>query len=323
VPEPAHRDRGEWPSFPFFLGCGRSGTTLVRLMFRANSRLAMVPEHHFPPAPPPRWTTPDGALNVARAAKRIEVARWFPRFGIEPERFRAAIAATPPETYADLVRTLYGLYAAREGKPFYGNKTPGHVRYIPELAAQFPEGRFIHIVRDGRDVALSYLDQTFGPSDVPSAARFWQDRVTQGREGGARIGSDRYREIRYEDLLADPENELRAICAFLGLPFEEGMLRFHELDQARFKRDPHGYLSKPLTPGLRDWRTQMSRADQLLFERIAGSTLDDFGYPRETEDPSAVERARAELRRSGSEMGERLKAMRRRSTVVLRRVRRA
>ena len=311
-----------WPTFPFFLGCGRSGTTLVRLMFRANSQLAMVPEHYFPPAPPPRWTTPDGGLNLARAAKRIEVARWFPRFGIEPERFRAAIAAAPPATYADLVRTLYGLYAEHEGKPFYGNKTPGHVRYIPELAAQFPEGRFVHIVRDGRDVALSYLDQNFGPSDVPSAARFWHERVARGREGGAQVGPGRYREIRYEDLLANPEGELRGLCAFLDLPFEDGMLRFHELGQARTpKRDPHGYLSKPLTSGLRDWRTQMSRADLVLFERIAGSTLEDFGYTRATEDPSGVERARAALRRSGSEMGERLKAMRRRSTVALKKVR--
>lgn len=312
------------PPFPFFLGCGRSGTTLVRLMFRAHPQLAMVPEHHFPAVPPARWIMPDGGLNVSRATKRIASARWFARFGIEPDRFRSAVVASDATTYADVIRCLYSLYAHREGKPRYGNKTPGHVRSIPQLAAQFPEAHFVHIVRDGRDVALSYLERDFGPADLPSAARFWQDRVMGGRTAGDQLGSQRYCELRYEDLITDTKSELERLCAFLDLEYDDAMLRYHERGPGRLlKRDPQGHLYKPPTRGLRDWRAQMTRDELILFESIAGQTLDAFGYERAPVRASLRERAKAHLGDTSSRLEARVHRGRKRAVIASRRLRRA
>jgi Sulfotransferase family len=269
------------PPFPFFLGCGRSGTTLVQLMFDRHPDMAMVPERHFPLATPRRWVLPDGSLNLPRAIRRIENARWFYRFEMDAGVFEAAALDAQPTTYAEVIRCLNAGYARSRGKSRYGNKTPKHVLHIPEIAALFPEARFVHIVRDGRDVALSYLSKNFGPSDVRSAADVWRTRVERGRADGTKIGERRYAELRYEDLLKDPEAELRRICAFLELPFDDAMLRYHENGPVpSLRRDPNEHLAKPPTKGLRDWRTQMPPSDIMTFESKAGAALDAFGYER-------------------------------------------
>ena len=174
--------------------------------------------------------------------------------------FAAAAEEAQPTTYADVIRCLNASYARSRGKTRYGNKTPKHVLHMPEIAELFPEARFVHIVRDGRDVALSYLSKDFGPSDVRSAADVWRARVERGRADGARLGERRYAELRYEDLLTDPEAELRTICAFLDLPFDDAMLRYHENGPVpSLRRDPNEHLAKPPTKGLRDWPANAPR----------------------------------------------------------------
>ena len=118
---------------------------------------------------------------------------------------------------AAAITDLYARYAHERGKPRYGDKTPANVLYVELLAAAFPQARFLHIVRDGRDVVPSLMEMHFGPDRFGAAALFWRDRVTRGRAGGRRVGADRYREIRYEDLVAEPEPVLRDICGFFEL----------------------------------------------------------------------------------------------------------
>jgi hypothetical protein len=268
----------EHPPFVFFLGCGRSGTTLMRACFDAHPDMAIPTETHFPLKPPAAWLDVGGRPDAARMIADLEPQRWFEGIGRERARLMEATGDEAPATYADLLRTFFRVYAVSEGKSRYGNKTPKHVYAIPALATLFPEARFVHIVRDGRDVTLSYLEQDFGPSDVRTAARLWRERVEIGRRSGE-ARPDRYVEVRYEDLLADPVKELSRLCAFADLPFDDAMLDYQEREQRRaLGRDPHRHLWKPPTKGLRDWRTQMSRADLVLFESIAGDTLRAFGY---------------------------------------------
>jgi hypothetical protein len=98
------------------------------------------------------------------------------------------------------------------------------------------------------------------------------------------MSPERYREIRYETLAADPEPTLRGLSSFLGLPYDLAMVRFHEGHRSRGPR-PDGKVDAkkawlPATPGLRDWRTTMDPRDVALFEALAGDTLTDFGYER-------------------------------------------
>jgi hypothetical protein len=159
------------------------------------------------------------------------------------------------------------------------------------LHALFPWVKSIHIIRDGRDVALSTLEwakEDKGPSKYqlwrtePTAvcAMWWRWQVSFGRRDGAYLSPGTYTEIRYEDLALNPGEVLRSLAVFLELPFSEDMLNFH---QGKRRYEPGLSAKKawlPPTPGLRDWRTQMSDRDIELFEALAGDLLSDLGYER-------------------------------------------
>jgi hypothetical protein len=289
--------------FPFVVGSGRSGTTLVRVMLDSHPDMAIPPEAFFPLEPPSAWFR-DGRLDVGTAVGGIEREAWFSDWDLAPGAFAKAAAAADPRTYAELIRCLFGTYAAGQDKARYGSKTPQHVLSVTRLAELFPESRFVHVVRDGRDVATSFLDVHFGPSDMASAASLWRHRVSRGRADGTALGSGRYMECRFEDLLADPEATLRQVCAFLDLRFDMAVLHHHERDPMAMAGVGGRYYNenatKPLTSGLRDWRRQMSRSDVLLFESIAGGSLDAFGYGRAGVVVAPTDRLRVGLRRGAS-----------------------
>jgi hypothetical protein len=186
---------------------------------------------------------------------------------------------------------VYDAVARQDGKPLAGEKMARYVTHLPQLTALFPWARIVHIIRDGRDVALSQLEwahERRGPGrlalwrdePVGVTALSWRWMVGTGRRDGAALGPARYHEVRYEELVDSPEAPLRRLTTFLDLPFAAEMLRYHE----GRRRDDPGLTAKqawlPPTPGLRDWRTQMRPRDLELFEAIAGDLLSDLGYDR-------------------------------------------
>ena len=108
-------------------------------------------------------------------------------FTIEPEELAERWSAIEPLDGPDAVRAFFDLYADKQGKPGarWGDKTPGYVKSMREIQAYLPEARFIHLIRDGRDVALSVLKQTWGPQSIEAAAEKWRSRVTRGRSQAA------------------------------------------------------------------------------------------------------------------------------------------
>src|SRR5262249_14931815 len=137
------------------------------------------------------------------------------------------------------LKGFFGLYARSQGKPLVGSKTPAYVRRLPTLHALWPGARFIHLIRDGRDVCLSVLAwehaartagryATWDRDPVTTAALWWERKVRLGREGGVAAGPGRYHEVRYEALVARPAEACAGLCAFLGLAYDAAMPRFHE-----------------------------------------------------------------------------------------------
>ena len=213
------------------------------------------------------------------------------RFGlwkIPDAEVTEALQRSSPTTYSDAIREVYELYAKKHGKPRYGDKTPRYSIDIPLLTSLFPEARFIHIIRDGRDVSLSLMDVRLGQGHVREAARLWRSRVTAARRSGQQVGPSRYREIRYEDLIDDPEAALRPLCAFIDVPFDPSILtyysRVNDLPNPglgiRYKPGHQTHVGEPPRKGLRNWRTQMNRHDLAVFEADAGELLDELGYER-------------------------------------------
>jgi hypothetical protein len=270
--------------FPFVVGCGRSGTTLLRAMLDSHPELAIPGESYF--------VVELAARYRRRALRRFPLDRFldeiaaherFRKWGVPEETLREVAAERRPRDFADAMRAVFASYARHQGKPRYGDKTPAYVLDLPLLAELFPEGRFVHIIRDGRDVASSLLEiPNWGPEGIDHAAAYWRDRVAAGRRVGSELGAERYREVRYEDLVGDPDTTLRTICSFLELDYDPVMLRypdrFDELTSSNLLPEQHQKLRRPPSSDVRDWRRELSSDDVRAFEGAAGELLADLGY---------------------------------------------
>jgi hypothetical protein len=223
--------------------------------------------------------------------ERLLSHRRFPRLGLEPGRVAELVRENGPKHFALFVTELFNLHGRAEGKSLVGEKSPSYVKHLATIHELFPHARFVHLIRDGRDVALSALAwkkgerilgryPTWQDDPVTTTAIWWEWHVRLGREVGASLGPDLYHELRYESLVEDPEDQCRKLCEFLDVRFDEAMLRFHE---GRTRSKP-GLGAKaswiPVTPGLRSWRRQMPTEDAARFEAAAGPLLDELGYTR-------------------------------------------
>jgi sulfotransferase family protein len=287
------------PPFPFVVGVARSGTTLVRAILDSHPDMAIPGESHFiteMTRRPSRYEPGDG-FRGDRFLHDILGHQRFQRWGLPEERVRRQLRDDPPHDLAAAFRGVYRAYALERGKSRYGDKTPAYVHHIPVLSRLFPEATLVHVVRDGRDVALSHVAHPTFSRTVPEVALVWRRGVERGRRAGRALGPRRYREIRYEDLLDDPEGITRSLCDFLAIDYVSAMLRYHEhADEIiRPTRHPqsHQRIHLPPTKGLRNWRTEMSRRDVAVFDVLVGDLLEELGYERPAEPPTVRARAAA------------------------------
>jgi hypothetical protein len=283
----------------FVVGCPRSGTTMLRLMLDAHPSLAIPPESHFIPLVArvrSRYEQPSGFDAEHMAADVMRGLR-FQDWGLPEEDVRRAIRERRPATLAAAIECFFVAYADAHGKPRWGDKTPGYSIELPLISELFPEAVFVHLIRDGRNVALSLMEVPRPPRSFAEAAQVWRYRVSKGRADGAALGERRYLELRYEALVDDPESALKQICALASLDYTPSMLDYHREDPAASVPERnwghHRNLASPPTPGLRDWRDRMSDADQQLFEAVAGDELSALGYERRFPRVGAGVRARA------------------------------
>ena len=273
------------PVFPILVGSGRTGLTLLRVIFDSHPDLAMAHEARFLGHMAKRHRSYErgGKVDVDRFVDDLYRDSHFRKLGVPEAELRDAFRADPPPTFADAVRRVFGMYARREGKSRYGEKAPLYISHMELLAELFPEARFVHVIRDGRDVTMAYIDaEQAAPRSVAWGAFHWRLRVSRGRQAGKRLGPERYREFRYEALVEEPEKVVRQICDFIDLEFDDQMFSYQEtaetfLADAKHP-DDHQHLKLAPTKGLLDWRQRMSSEDVALFEGIAGDLLEELGY---------------------------------------------
>jgi hypothetical protein len=278
---------------PFVVGVGRSGTTLLRLMLDSHPQLAIPAETHFVPELLERERE---CRMTSELVDAIVSARTWGDFGLDPEDLRAATAGA--RGAADVLRAFYVLCADREGKPRWGDKTPGYVKRMRTIAGGLGEARFVHLIRDGRDVALSRRARGMGAEKpIGEVADLWKRRIESARKQAKHLRG-RYVEMRFEDLVADPETQLRRVCELVELEFDPSMVahseragvRVAELgdlvgEGARKERDAserraaHALAAQPPSGARTDvWRTGMDSAERAEFEHVAGGLLVELGY---------------------------------------------
>jgi hypothetical protein len=289
------------PPMPFVVGVNRSGTTLLRMMLDSHPDLAIPPETHFLPA---LFKT---MLDARKEGERmtpeqvtaflVEHRRWGD-FGLDPDVLTQRFSEMKGMRPKLVLRAFYGLYAENQGKSRYGDKTPGYVKQMGTVQRALPEARFIHLIRDGRDVALSRERRTDAEElSVERHAMIWKRRINRARRQEVRL--KHYLEIRYEDLVRDPEDTLRTVCEFIELPYDPAMLTYHERSAGRLQeiaRDLHDDDGGALRPAeerleahqlvtdapredrVERWRELMSPEDVAQFEDTAGDLLEELGY---------------------------------------------
>ena len=280
---------------PFIVGVGRSGTTLLRLMLDAHPDLAIPPETHFlHRLHIGEQTNADAFLEI------LTSAHTWSDFHLEKQLLAEQLALLAPFNLAEAIRVFFRQYANREGKARWGDKTPYYAECMPHIHGLLPEARFIHLIRDGRDVALSYRDKWFGPGkNLRDAARFWRDRIEHARQQAQSLPDGAYLEIRYEDLVRAPEASLRQIGEPLQLEFHPAMLDYHQgasrrLSEIQDHRDSSGLITvprdqhlaihqntlRPPDPALLEkWQRELTPEENALFTQEAGDLLQQLGYP--------------------------------------------
>jgi hypothetical protein len=282
---------------PFVVGLTRSGTTLLRMMLDAHPELTIPPETHFVPE----------LIKVARTESGTEAMldtvtgnRTWDDFGISTEEMREQLDAVPSGDAAGAVRAFFDAYAKLQNKPRWGDKTPAYMLSVQRIGRTLAESRFIHLIRDGRDVALSQRARAINeqPPVSEQAAR-WIKRIHKSRDQAATLKGPRYVEARYEDLVRDPEATLRRICEFIDLPWDPGMLGYHERSAERlaemagglraegthaeqepgYRIENHAPTTEPPDSSKLDkWKTEMAAEDVAAYERVAGDLLMELGY---------------------------------------------
>ncbi len=272
---------------PFFvLGSQRSGTTMLRLMLNRHPELCVPHETGF-------MTRFFGELhNYGDLSHRDNAARLLDDIARTPKIAkgghildREAILSRPISTYSELIDAIMDEYTQAQGKTRWGDKTPFYTLDIDVLWKLFPGCKIIHLVRDGRDVLLSQRKISWCSNSVPRLADDWRWKTTVCHKVGSVLGASHFLELRYEDLVRDTEATLGTICDFLGEAFDPAMLHHHESATADV---PTGSLQwhrnsvkAPDPAKLFAWKRWLSPADRIIFEQIAGPTLDLFGYERE------------------------------------------
>jgi len=289
----------ELAPFPVIVGAPRSGTTLLRFMLDSHPELAIPAETGFIPA----CAGLSGADRELRAAFVRLVTTYPPDapawedHGIPIDTFNRELEALPAFTVSDGLRTFYRLYATRFGKRRAGDKTPVYARHMGVIARLLPEARFIHIIRDGRDVALSWRKTWFSPGrDIRTLAKAWSTWVEDARAEANLV--PHYTEIRFEMLVSQPEMVLRKIASFIDLPYTPAMLDYPERAAARLAE--HGsrvaadgrvlvtretrLQQQRRTKGRPDaarayaWRSELDDRERTEFASEAGALLALLGY---------------------------------------------
>ncbi|NMP22461.1 sulfotransferase [Sulfobacillus harzensis] len=270
----------------FVTGMPRSGTTLLASLLNAHSQVAITPEtDYFNRVWKPlarrgglqNWPFVEEVLQSFFSKPSVKLMELpeedlIARFH---EKWQQGIL-----THADMLSEMLSLYARRRQKAVWGEKTPDHFMYVPVIKQVFPASRVVVIVRDPRDVHLSLEKLPWSRGNSLNHALQWRGYQSLARAYCLKYGFE-FVQIRYEDLIADPEATLRYLCEKLELPFEPEMLnRYGQELLFDPNREPWKLgAARTIDPNNRNkWRQRMPAAEVALFSKICGKYLRKLHY---------------------------------------------
>ena len=252
-------------------GCGRSGTTLVRVILDSHPQISCGPESNafLPPV-----------LNLHRLKEKLKLAS---------EDLDAAYYTS--RSRAEFIDHLARFFRGSTGKPRWAEKTPKNVHHLHYIFEKFPQAKFIHVLRDGRDVACSLrthprhrvVDGKLVPVNTWKPMKYcatrWRDSLLSAKP---HMSDPRFHNVRYERLVTEPRQTIMELMRFLGEPWDEALLAHTEAastfrDVTAFPQNPEA-LQPIGTAAVARWQRDMTEDDKRIFREIAGDLLIEYGY---------------------------------------------
>jgi Sulfotransferase family len=268
----------------FVVGCPRSGTTLLYDMIQSSGGFARAPleSDTFRVFGPkfPRLSSPESRRRLLEFWLESEYA---PRSGLTRADLEPRVLAEC-RNIGDFLRIVMEAICQKQGVHRWAEKTPDHALYIREIKRFFPDALILHIIRDGRDAALSLAN--FGRirpffwdagRTLLAFGVYWKWIVRKARAGGRRFASEYY-ELHYEDLVANPQETLAGLGAFIHHKLEYDRI----LESGLVRKPDSSFASAASAEDFKPvgrWRRQYSSEELQDFEALAGDCLVEMGYP--------------------------------------------
>ncbi len=285
----------------FVIGCGRSGTTLLYHMLLSAGNFAVYRvESNAINLLEPRF----GDLSVARNKRRLLDAwyksRLFTLSGLDKQEIAAKVMSEC-RNGGDFLRIIMSEMARKQGVQRWADTTPEHLLHLHRIKETIPDALVIHIIRDGRDVALSTEKQAYihplpwdrKPPKM-AAGLYWEWMVNKGRKDGRDLGGD-YTEVHFEELVTRPRETLARLGEFIAQPLDYDQILKAGIGSVSAPNSSFRDASKADFNPTGRWRSGYSDEDLETFEGLVGQTLEENGYELATKDREALNRA--DLRR--------------------------
>jgi hypothetical protein len=275
----------------YIIGTERSGSNLLRVILNAHSRIDVPHPPHilkYFSSLEHRYGDLDIDANMSRLVR--DICRLLD-VHIYPWELKLDVARVVAEARP---RSLFGAFAAIQNqhleqseKARWGNKSTFMIHHVDAILERDPEARLVWLVRDVRDVAVSSRKSVFSPCHPAHTARLWTEQQSEGLSLQERLDSRHLLRMHYEDLLEDPERELRRLCDFLGEKFEAQLLNHASTGAARKGAGLSESWENTGRPILRGnsgkWRKGLTRVELESVESEAGELMKRLGYAVETE----------------------------------------
>jgi len=270
----------------FIIGTERSGTNLLRLILNAHSAIAVPHPPHimkfFQPLLPRYGNlAKDGNFRrlIADVCRMVELHPY--PWEIIPDRERIFHEAAARELLC-VYFAIYNQYREQTGKERWCCKSTFMIEHVADILRFYPQARFIFMVRDGRDVAVSAKNSIFNHYHVYYSARRWQHEQRIGLNLLQALPAEQLMLLRYEELLAAPVETVKRLCDFLAVPYSEKMLEYHRFQEAKKSAGLSISWENTAKPVLGEnrgkFRNLLTTQEILQFEVIAAAELRELGY---------------------------------------------
>jgi hypothetical protein len=272
----------------FIIGVGRSGTTLLMTMLNAHSEICFPPEttflHRY--ICNPKIHRIIEKKNQSFFHSLLNKDTNFKRIGMKPEHIISNLSFNMD--LKKIYLNMLNKYAASKNKSIIGDKYPRNLELLPEMKFLFPDAYIIHIIRDPRDVIASRLKTWWGQRrNFISHVGITREMLKLASEQGRKLYGERYHELRYEDLLSDPEKELIEVCKKIGVSYEKKMLNFQESASQIVQKEELAHKRNNLKPLIRNniekWKKDLSLLKVVLIEAGCRRNMKTYRYEKKYE----------------------------------------